>query len=567
VFLVDFAIFIFKLFKTVICKFKHTIMKTIFIILFVLIPLTVFSQIEFTGKLTRNNNISGINNSLEQTQAVKFEGLSSLAPAVNPPMIMNPDATTIRWNFQDPSAIGGDCKISANGIYGIVAWNLNSKRVALYKTTNSTPVWQYTGLTSDSYVAISDTGGIIAAGNNRNIYIFTNTSNVPIVNFDLTTLPDTGLAGPLDITSDGNFLIASAKRSDSSTILCISRQTGMQVWKAKIPNQIYGVKISGNDSLVIVSTYNYYKVLNVYTGAMRHGASVTNATQAIFGINRDGRIIATVDLRGYVHVYEWNGSTYLYKWGYQEAPGTYYNWMTAVDVTEDGNYVAAGSLVFLSSSSYDGRIRYFKVANGNIPIWTYSGCGDEVSSIAFNKYGNILTATSWGDLGHSKPDYYIFKTINDLPTITMLAGLSTGGSMFYCHISNDGKSSFCTGKAVHARVMGSGGLLYSYDIDTTEGSTGIIKENELTANYKLNQNYPNPFNPYTTIKFSIPKTDNVKIILFDITGKEISVIAQNKYPAGTYSIKFDASGLTSGVYFYKILTDKFTEVKKMILLK
>ncbi len=88
----------------------------------------------------------------------------------------------------------------------------------------------------------------------------------------------------------------------------------------------------------------------------------------------------------------------------------------------------------------------------------------------------------------------------------------------------------------------------------------------------LSQNYPNPFNPITTIKYSIPinekrETRNVKLIVYDILGREISTIVNEKQKPGNYEVKFHTSNLPSGVYYYSMKIGNFLDVKKMILLK
>jgi hypothetical protein len=98
---------------------------------------------------------------------------------------------------------------------------------------------------------------------------------------------------------------------------------------------------------------------------------------------------------------------------------------------------------------------------------------------------------------------------------------------------------------------------------------GITKvESEVAPRgYELYQNYPNPFNPTTTIRFTIPHRSNVTFKVFDVLGKEIAMLVDEEKEPGEYSVNFDASGLPSGVYFYKIKAGEFTETKKMILMK
>jgi hypothetical protein len=91
--------------------------------------------------------------------------------------------------------------------------------------------------------------------------------------------------------------------------------------------------------------------------------------------------------------------------------------------------------------------------------------------------------------------------------------------------------------------------------------------NLIPERYELFQNYPNPFNPVTKIRFSLPKSDFVSIKVFDILGRELAVISHQKLEAGVYELPFDGSNLSSGVYFYRMETGAFTDVRKMVLVK
>jgi len=97
---------------------------------------------------------------------------------------------------------------------------------------------------------------------------------------------------------------------------------------------------------------------------------------------------------------------------------------------------------------------------------------------------------------------------------------------------------------------------------------GISKITQIVPDkYELHQNYPNPFNPVTNIKFDLPKNSTVSLKIYDINGREINEIVKGHLNAGQYEYEFNANGLSSGVYFYKLTADNFSHVKKMILLK
>jgi len=95
---------------------------------------------------------------------------------------------------------------------------------------------------------------------------------------------------------------------------------------------------------------------------------------------------------------------------------------------------------------------------------------------------------------------------------------------------------------------------------------GIVN-NQVPSEFSLSQNYPNPFNPTTAIQYSVAKAGNVKLTVYDISGREVETLVDEPASAGTYEVKWDASKIASGIYFYKIVTSDFVATKKMILIK
>jgi len=100
-------------------------------------------------------------------------------------------------------------------------------------------------------------------------------------------------------------------------------------------------------------------------------------------------------------------------------------------------------------------------------------------------------------------------------------------------------------------------------------TTGISGNSEIPQEYRLYQNYPNPFNPTTKIKFQISGTSAAQTFLsvYDILGREVTTLVNEKLQPGTYEIDFDGSNVPGGIYFYKIMIDGFTETKKMLMIK
>lgn len=96
---------------------------------------------------------------------------------------------------------------------------------------------------------------------------------------------------------------------------------------------------------------------------------------------------------------------------------------------------------------------------------------------------------------------------------------------------------------------------------------GIKNESNTISEFTLTQNYPNPFNPTTNINFSLPKGTKLYLSVYDILGNEISILVDGFLNRGIYHIIFDGSHISSGVYFYRLITNEFIETKKMILLR
>jgi hypothetical protein len=138
---------------------------------------------------------------------------------------------------------------------------------------------------------------------------------------------------------------------------------------------------------------------------------------------------------------------------------------------------------------------------------------------------------------------------------------STGTLAPACAIYKEGNDKY---SAFAYAGVGPNGVYYNMENFIT-GITPL--SNETPVSYSLNQNYPNPFNPVTNIKFSIPKAGLVKLIVYDISGREVAALVNQNLNAGTFNYDFDASSLSSGIYFYRLTASDFSETKKMMLVK
>jgi hypothetical protein len=109
--------------------------------------------------------------------------------------------------------------------------------------------------------------------------------------------------------------------------------------------------------------------------------------------------------------------------------------------------------------------------------------------------------------------------------------------------------------------------IYKIEVDSVITTDNDINPKIIPLNFALYQNYPNPFNSSTTIEFDILERTNVKLVVYDILGREVETLIDKELEPGKYKVNFEAKDLPSGVYFYTLRTPKFTKTNKMILIK
>lgn len=181
-------------------------------------------------------------------------------------------------------------------------------------------------------------------------------------------------------------------------------------------------------------------------------------------------------------------------------------------------------------------------------------------SVAFDNNNYLITWTQLSDktlMGRFYNTSGIpldapFVIFNSLGNKIPLGGVGFGGGQ-YLVIATRINSNFSDGD-VYGRFL--------------QPLTGIEDENNMILEkFALFQNYPNPFNPSTTISYQIPKQSNVTLKVFDLLGKEVATLVDEKREAGSYEVKFSGASLPSGLYFYRLQSGLFSETKKLILLR
>jgi len=181
-----------------------------------------------------------------------------------------------------------------------------------------------------------------------------------------------------------------------------------------------------------------------------------------------------------------------------------------------------------------------------------------------SNYARILILDSSGIIKKEKYIWSIYKGDNILRCIQPL---SNGNILF------TGDANYRINYPIDQGPIDIWVVMSDSVLNFPDSLIGIKKiSSEIPTNYKLFQNYPNPFNTTTKIKFSIPFKNRkvnlyIKIIIYDILGQEVKKLVNENLNPGIYEVIWDGSNFSSGVYFYRIFTDEFSETKKLILLK
>ncbi len=223
-------------------------------------------------------------------------------------------------------------------------------------------------------------------------------------------------------------------------------------------------------------------------------------------------------------------------------------------------------------------------------VWTASGLTNiEVSAIAFigpkvfagcwregvffsDDSGKSWTAMNTG-MRRDQSGYYRVRSLATSGT-TLFAGTSMGVFVY----ANGGSSWTHASDGLADTVVESLSVAGAYLVAGTDRSIWrcplsdlITSTNGLTSEFpeefRLCQNYPNPFNPSTTIKYELPRASQVTLSVFDVLSREVSVLVNERENAGAYEVRFDGSGLASGVYFYRLQAGSFVQTKKLLLVR
>lgn len=376
-----------------------------------------------------------------------------------------------------------------------------------------------------------------------------------------------------------------------SALHSIQRETVIVVWNAVVSERlsdsilIYHRDTSTVSPFALSVTGNAFTIVKLKEGTM-YAASGATDTGKVYSVNPSNGAPTLIGKSGFTTIVSLRTNPVTKELVALASSGTLVRMSS-----EEANNLPLSTITLANAKGItfkdDGTL-YVGQFNGNLSAVNIStgeakqvaSTGLKISGLAFNPVSGELWA-SVRPTSSGKDNIYKIALPQGTATLvgTTGFGIPTKDITFdakgklYGVVDTTGKNSYlitidtANGKGTVIGDMGVKGMeaieLNSYFIT----SVAQEKNNEFPRNYALEQNYPNPFNPSTHFQFSIADFGFVNLKIFDMLGREVATIVNENLSAGVYKVQFDASHLSSGVYFYKLEAGNFAAVKKFTLIK
>ncbi len=439
---------------------------------------------------------------------------------------------------------------------------------------------------AEGYVYVTGENAIYSGGSNEMLVIKYNPSGTQLWSYRFQYL-NQSYAGGFDIITDltGNVYVTGEYGNGGNNIFLVKFSPDGQLINQTFYNSgseggrkialdgagkiIVGGYINDNDSLSFIAL-KYEQNLD-FVWASRYGQGIGNQEVIDMAVDINSNIIFT---------------------------GTNGNGIDYSTVKIGPNGVVQWSRLYNSTSGWDYGRAVVTDNFGNVYVTGHTGSSglplfSRMTTIKYSPDGVQLWVQSYADsldgwnarditIDNSSNLYITGGTYNnlDIATIKYNSDGVLQWAITYNGQANSQEIPVAVGVDASGNVFSTGnsiGATTGYDIAIIKYSqtpTSVESETDVPSSYDLSQNYPNPFNPSTKIRYTIPNVSQsgvegsrVQLKIYDVLGNEVATLVNEEKSAGSYEVKFNASQLSSGVYFYKLQAGSFVQTKKMVLLK
>ncbi len=434
------------------------------------------------------------------------------------------DDPSVMWVNNQQYSIGGQV-FMPNNHNVLTCWATNSSRLSYYHGISGTIFWEMTSEanTMNGICSTNKAGTAMIVPDGSTLYVVD-----PSTGMSTNEIAFPGSINRCLVDEAGTCLFVAYTSGSSYFITRYELNASQPTWTIETTCNVVGLSIPADGCRLAISFAQGYRtiwIVDPETGDVIQDniGYYDNSPTQYPAMSADGEFLTFGDFTGKAYLYRWNGEQYYMVWkaniAGESASST---WGCANAISADGSTIAIGTLDFVPSG-YNGCIYVFNNYSPE-PVWVYTNVGDEVEQIAISDNGDVIACASAGPLNHSSADLFVFRKQSNVP----LAAINTPGSFEYVAISGDGNFCVATGKAVHIREMGYGGMIYY--LNCVPQNTGTLAG---TVTLEGEEEY-----------------SDVKVMIADDDSYYTSTLADGSFsirfiPAGTYTVTFSKPGFFS----------------------
>ncbi len=335
------------------------------------------------------------------------------------------------------------------------------------------------------------------------------------------------------------------------------------------PETFIDTVLSWPQDILFLEDQQVVLISNLNTGRITKYNSTSGEFIGDFATGIAGPTRLKIGTDSLLYVLQWSGNGKVLRY---ELDGTFFDEFTDVGVTQSIgiDWDDEGNLYV---SSYGAAsVRKFDTSGTDLGIFVNSNLAGP-TNIWFDVNGDLLVIDYNGTAvkRFDSTGTFLSNFITGLGSAEGVDFFPNGNILIGNGATSSVKMFDSNGSYIEDFIpSGSGNLLRPNAVVIREVTPSSVSGDENSSslnNFVLEQNYPNPFNPNTVISYRLPVTSKVTLKVYNVLGKEIATLVNEELPAGVHEVKFDASSLTSGIYFYQLTTDNFIETKKMVYLK